>query len=228
VSAPSLLDSVQGLLERTYRIRSGVVEIGRFVIGDAGYRTLYREGTSESVGTDPGGDGEGARTLVRETREGLRACIYYPDAMIRRLETHPPNHGLTDDNVDAFAVFVEEADHLLCIAERARDGRPVTLFELELHANVSKHLVLARFLAGSSSRLDARRRAWLRYHLFYKGAHSDADTSVRARYTDAARWAVRFLDSTSGLRRPARLEVLRGFHAASVHRKLELITRLAE
>ena len=91
----------------------------------------------------------GARTLVRETDEGLRASIYYPDRLIRVLEQHPPQHGLCDANVDAFATLVEELDHFLMIVARARSGRPLTLFELELHANVSKHLVLSRFLAGA-------------------------------------------------------------------------------
>lgn len=223
----SLLDSVQILLERTYRIRSGVGDIGRFVIGDAGYRHLYRGEIVESVGTLPEEFGQGARTLIRETREGLMARIYYPDAMIRRLEAYPPGRGLGDLNVDAFSVLVEEADHLLCIAERARDERPISLFELELHANVSKHLVLARFLAGTSGRLDNYRRAWLRYHLFHKVAPSDSDPAVRARYADAVRWAIRMLDAVARLRPAERVLALRQFHAASAQGKLELIGRLA-
>jgi len=227
MNAPTLLESVQALLERTYRIRSGVREIGCFVIGDVGYRELYRDAAHGGVGTDPGRDGSGARTLVRETNEGVRACIYYPDAMIRCLEAHPPHRGLCDENVDAFAVFVEEADHLLCIAERARDDRPVSLFELELHANVSKELVLARYLAGRAPRLDPRRRAWLRYHLFHKGTAADIDPAVRARYDDASRFALRFLEAAGRMARTQRLEALRQFHAAGAQRKLELIGRLA-
>ena len=38
---PSLLERIQGLLERTYDIRAPVSDIGRFVIGDRGYRRLY-------------------------------------------------------------------------------------------------------------------------------------------------------------------------------------------
>ena len=226
MSAGSLLDSVHHALERTYRIRSGVHEIGRFVIGDWGYRQLYRA-DGEHVGSDPGAHGQGAKTLVRETAAGLRACIYYPDAMIRQLEQHPPHTGLGDHNVDAFAVLVEEADHLLCIAERAVDGRAISFFELELHANVSKHLVLARFLADGRGRLDDLRRTWLRYHLFHKAAPSDPDPAVRQRYFDAARWALRLLDAIAGLRPQARLDALRRFHAASLTGKLELIRALA-
>ena len=61
------------------------------------------------------------------------------------------------------------------------------MFELELHANVSKHLVLARFLAGSgrAARSSAAARAWLRWHLFHKGnAQRTTEPDVRARYRE--------------------------------------------
>lgn len=232
--AVSLLEAVQGLLERTYRMRTGVREVGRFVIGDEGYRRLYGGGPGEA---DPpvssGGravhagsqEAPGARTLVRETTAGVRACIYYPDGLIRRLEAHPPQKGLRDANVDAFAVLVEELDHLLCIAERVAASRPLSLFELELHANVSKFLVLERFLSGGRPWLGSRRRTWLRFHLFHKGVFTGDDAAARARYHDAARWAIRLLDV---LERPGttpthRVEMLRRFHDESSTGKLELV-----
>jgi hypothetical protein len=215
----SLLQGVQGLLERTYGMRTGV-DAARFVIGDLGYRRFFVEVRS-------GGPEGGARTLVRETDEGVRAAIYFPDRMIERLEAHPPQHGLAEVNVDAFAALVEELDHLLCIAEAARHDRPVSLLELELHADVSKALVLARFLAGSSGRpLDAARRTWLRYHLFHKGEWAGEDEAERARYREAARLALRFLDGLERCAPPARLQVLRAFHAASGPGKRELIAQL--
>ena len=219
----SLLESVGRLLRRTYRIRVEL-DVGRFVIGDHGYRRLYG-GPGSSIG--PGSWGGEARTLVRETRDGVRACIYYPDRLIRSLESHPPQRGIGERNVDPFATLVEELDHLLCIADRAAKDQPLTLFELELHANVSKHLVLARFLAGRSARLSAPDRAWLRYHLFDKHAFCDEDPAVRARYHDAARWAVRLLDAIERLDPRARVDVLRRFHEEAAPRKLRLIEDVA-
>jgi len=78
----SLLETVQGLLTRTYALEAPLDEIGRYVIGDAGLAILYSSGTSY-VRSHSGG---GARLLVRENAGGLRACIYYPDAMIETLE----------------------------------------------------------------------------------------------------------------------------------------------
>jgi len=203
---------------------SGVTDLGRFIVGDSGFRRLYR---TVAQGGPASGAGDGARTLIRETPEGLRACIYYPDALVRGLEAQPPQRGLDERNVDAFATLVEELDHLLVVAERVRLARPFSLFELELHANVSKHLVVSRFLAGSAGRLDDARRAWLRHHLFGKVRYCDADPDVRQRYRDAARWAVRLLDGLGGLVPAQRLALLRRFHAASVGDKLGCIARLA-
>jgi len=223
----SLLERLQGLLVRTYRMR-GVegLDLGRFVIGDAGYRRFY--GGDDS---DPGAgaaDGSGARTLIRERDGGLRASMYLPDELVRRLERHPPQHGVHERNVDAFATLVEELDHLLYVAERAAGERSLTLFELELHANVSKHLVLTRFLAGGRARLSETERVWLRFHLFEKFRYSDEDGNVRERYRDAARWGVRFLDALSYRDATDRLAALRRFHDASAAGKLRLISGLAE
>jgi hypothetical protein len=213
----TLLETVRGLLERSYRMETGLAGIGAFVVGDRGYRAL-----------DGAPSGGGARTLVRQTDDGVRAAIYFPDELIARLEHRPPQRGIGDENVDDFATFVEEVDHLLVLAERSATGRPLSLFELELHANVSKHLVLARFLAGRAARaLSVEERLWLRHHLFDKNRYSDEDETVRARYRDARRWALRLLDALSDMRRSHRIDALRAFHAAGAGGKLELIARVA-
>lgn len=217
MAARSLLQGVQGLLERTYGMRTGL-DAAQFVVGDLGYRTFYVEIRS-------GGPGLGARTLVRDTDDGVRAAIYYPDRLIARLEAHPPDRGLGEANVDAFAALVEELDHLLCIAEATARGRAVSLLELELHADVSKALVLARFL-GQGTPLDGPRRTWLRYHLFHKGEWAGETEAERERYREAARLALRFLDALEPFRPSVRLEILRAFHAASGAAKRELIERL--
>lgn len=228
-SSPSLLESIQRLLERTYRMQSGIEDPGRFVIGDRGYALLYAgKETTETITPAGVADGAGARMLVRESPDSLRACIYYPDRLIEHLERFPPQHGVGEENVDAFAALVEELDHLLLLAERTRSGRPVTLFELELHANVSKHLVLTRFLAGARGRLPEDRRRWLRHQLFEKDTFCDANPDVRQRYRDACQWAVRLIDALAGLPVPRRIDTLRRFHDEGAQGKLELIRELAD
>jgi len=213
-----LLNALCALLRRTYALSAPMLPIGHYVIGDLGLRTLYPNG-ERSAGSSAG---DGAKLLVRETNAGLRACIYYPDAMIQRLEDKPPQRGLDDDNVEAFAVLVEELDHFLVAAERAHAGRGVSLLELELQANVSKDLVLSRFLARRGRRLDPARRAWLRHHLFHGRSFSDTDPEVRTRYHDAARLALRFLRSLERHAPTERIEQLRSFHRAPLAGKLAL------
>jgi hypothetical protein len=215
----SLLESIFGILRRTYALEAPLLPIARYVIGDSGLRRHYSDGT-ETIGSAAG---EGGRLLVRDTGEDVRACIYFPDAMIRHLEAHPPQRGVDDDNVDAFAVLVEEIDHLLVTAERAYQGRGVSLLELELQANVSKDLVLARFLAGRRMRLDPGRRAWLRHHLFHKRAYCDGDDRIRRRYDEASRFALRFLRGLERLPVARRVATLRSFHRAPLAAKLSMI-----
>jgi len=208
VTDEPLLVALHGLLRRTYDLRAPLLPIGRYVIGDAGLRAIYPQGACEVRSES----GEGARLLVRDTGAGLRACIYYPDAMIRHLESKPPQRRLDADNVDAFAVLVEDLDHLLVAAERAHAGRGVSLLELEVQANVSKELVLSRFLARGGRRLDPGRREWLRHHLFHARTYCDAVPEVRGRYEAASRLALKFLRSLERFPRARRLETLRRFH----------------
>ncbi len=220
----SLLERLKRLLERTYGMPEMVDDIGRFVVGDRGYRQLYEGGAAVRAGASTG---SGAKTLIRETDDGVRLSIYYPDALIRCLEANPPERGVRECNVDAFATLIEELDHFLCIAERAVHARELSLFELELHANVSKYLVLARFMAGRAGAIGHRRRTWLRHHLLDKEAFCDDDPEVRGRDRDAAHWAGRFLDAFGGVERGQRLAILRRFHRAGTAGKLELIQQLA-
>jgi len=221
----SLLEGVRGLLERTYRIRSGLGPIAPFVIGDRGLRAIYG---LRSAALDVGsGTLSGPKMLVREKNDRVSACVYFPDAMIRRLERFPPQRGLREENFDAFAAFVEEIDHLLVLAEHSIGRRPVRLFELELHADVSKYLVLARFLAGATGRRLPEHRIWLRRRLFEGVRSCEDDPAARERYRDAARSAVRLLDGLDRLDPARRLSVLRRFHDASVSVKLRLIATIA-
>ncbi len=223
MSAPEpLLDTVHRLLARTYRIEAGLAELAPFVIGDLGYRLLY--------GSRPptrwiGESACAARTLVREVGGAVHVRVYFPDALIRRLEQFPPQRGIGEPNVRAFATFVEEIDHLLLIAERARQERGVSLFELELHANVSQHLVLARFVAAADGAVGPAARGWLRRQLFDDTHDRRDEAPERARYREAVRQALRLIDALPALPPAERLPLLRRFHAADCAAKLELIDR---
>ena len=60
----SLIEQVQRLLERTYDLESGRVDVGAFLIGDDGYRRLYGDGRpARNVGSEQG-DGSRVQSLM--------------------------------------------------------------------------------------------------------------------------------------------------------------------
>jgi len=224
-SGASLLERLQGIIERSYAMHTGIREVGKFVVGDAGYRRLYSK--ADILQRVSSGDAAEPlpRLLLRASgpgAEALRAVIYYPDALVRRLEAHPPTRGLDERNIDDFAAFVEELDHLLCVAQRVREGIPFSLLELELHANVTKYLAAELFLSLTRGVgwMGEAERSWLRYHLFDKRDFVEADSEVRSRYRDAARYGWRFLAGIEGLPAGRRLAALREFHHRTHHQKL--------
>ena len=225
----SLLEGLQAVLERTYDLDTGVGEIGRYVIGDAGYRLLYDRPSREGAVTETVGSASlGARTMVRDQDGDLAVSIYLPDRLVECLEENDPRRGLDDRNVDAFAVLVEELDHFLVIAERYRTGGAMTLLDLELHANVTKYLVLKMFVGRMrrTSRLSAADAAWIRFHLFDKAGFAEPDPDVLARYQGASRLARKYVgwfDTLPVDRRPGEL---RRFHRLSPQSKIAQINSL--
>jgi hypothetical protein len=205
----SLLTHLQHLIERSYDWNTGIEDLGRYLMGDEGYRRFYQ---GIEIAEDLQGSTLTARTLVRCQGPWVRLGLYYPDALVLHLEKMNPLRRLDDDNVDPFAVLVEELDHLLMLAWCARHRRSVGLLELEFHANVTKYLVLAHFLARLShrTRLTAGHREWLFSRLFH-AAGDELPAPFRQRYRTAARLAVRFIDCLQPLSGEQRLRALRRF-----------------
>ncbi|TDI35519.1 MAG: hypothetical protein E2P03_00480 [Acidobacteria bacterium] len=225
----SLLATTQGLLERTYATVSGVGDLGRFVIGDMGYRRLLRDhdpiqvvNTGVQAHVSHAGTGDTPRVLVRQWHQGAALSIYFPDALIARLESRPPTAVLDDGNVDDFADFVEEIDHFLVLYDGICRGREMHLLALETRANISKALVVSHFLGRLSGRrrLGPDQRQWVRYHLFSKKRFNDPDPVVRRRYRDARRFALRLLERLEGLSARQRIRELRRWNSLPAQEKM--------
>jgi hypothetical protein len=223
-----LLEQVRGLLERSYDHPTATLgPLAPYLLGDEGYRQVLRR---SSIVQTVGDSRTNARLLIRQREDGrLRVNLYYPDRLIRTLERHHPARRLSVQNVDAFATFVEELDHLLLLAARAQGGPPLSMLEMELHANVSKDLVVRHYLARlqGQSRLRPASVAWVRFHLFEKRRFCDPDRQVRRRYQDASRYAVRYLRHLDRLTPRRRLRSLRRFSRLSGQAKLRTIDKVA-
>ena len=219
-----LVDALALLLERTYDTGVSLVPVGRFVVGDEGYRRLAARRRVRRKVAHPG---DGARLLLRPLpeEESWAVALYLPDGLVEHLEREDPRRGLHAGNVDAFATLVEEVDHLVTFADRAVHGGPeLSLLELEWHAGVSKYLVLTHFLARLSGGrpLTEEERAFVLWHLYHKGEWAEPDPDVRARYEDATRLAFRFVLDLRERPAAERVRRLRRFHHATHHEKLRL------
>ncbi|MFN7975888.1 MAG: hypothetical protein U0166_26715 [Acidobacteriota bacterium] len=218
---PSLLEIVQNVIVKLYDLDPRLPGAERFLIGDDGRRRFYGDARIVEVVRS---DAFPAQVLVRPSEgEELRVSIYLPDAIIGRLEEHDPTRALHEDNIDAFLCFVEEIDHFLLIASKWSRRRTVTLLELELHANVTKHFVARHFLRRQLGVLPAQAALFLAYHLFHKRDFSDADDAVRARYADARRLGVQYLRYLETLDAARRLRELRAWSDASAQEKVSRI-----
>ena len=212
ISPKSFLEEMQDLIERTYDMNRSIADIGCFVIGDEGYRRLVaNRRVRRTIGSAAAG---GPAVLIRRERGSLRASLYYPGWLVMRLEKYSPLRNLDQRNLGALVLFVEELDHLLFLADRTRCGRPVSLLEMEFHANVTKDLVV-RFLLGrhrSRRRLSRQERAWLHGELYGGEKFSHLDVDIRARYEEADQLANVYIEFLDRLPIAARLQELRRFH----------------
>lgn len=201
-----LLEHLQGLIERTYALPRLVGDAGRFLVGDRGFLRFYGAGDGIAAPADLR-----ARLMVRPGGGVTAAALYYPDSLVRHLEIHDPRRGLGDENIDAFATFAEELDHLIMLASRSAAGRTVSLIELEHHAAVTKYLLVVHFLGRMTGRRRVAdlHRMWARHHLFEKYADDGAEGE---RYRTAARLAGRYVAILDRMPAAERRAELVAFH----------------
>lgn len=218
-----LLPILQSVIERSFGMDRVIPSVAWFLIGDLGLRSFY--GVHET--TADCSPGTGARVLVRSFSEPMRVALYYPDRLVRHLERHDPRVGLDDGNIDAFATLVEELDHLLTLASRVESRRPVTLLELELHAGVTKYLLVMHFIGRLTGRRQVSdfHRRWARHHLFEKYDRGPGDDANR--YREAARLAGRYVGWLERLGVSLRRAELARFHARGLAEHVRFIEQRA-
>lgn len=134
----SCLSSLQHHLERIYEIDVSC-DVDRFVITDA---ELAGE-----LECDPRARSAPEKLLVCEREDGLHLSLYLDPAVIEVLAENDPTRSLNDGNLAEFLTALEGVSHFLYLAWNARYGRSVSLFELELQAEVDKFAAAVFLLA---------------------------------------------------------------------------------
>lgn len=216
-----LLDTLQSQLEEIYEIQSQH-RVHDFVIHDA--LLAAQLDTSENARRLP------EKLLVRQQGEDIDLALYLDECVIKRLEKLNPITQLNDQNIHDFWVMLEGISHFVYLTYNAEYERSVSLFELELQAEVDKYILAAYLLVlqGSDSVPES-----LHYHL-YRNAVYDPRLQGHElqRYYLANELAAKFSAYIEGCinKRVSSNKIsntLRRFYRLTHHQKIRNILQLA-
>ncbi|HUK82160.1 MAG TPA: hypothetical protein VLZ12_05950 [Verrucomicrobiae bacterium] len=223
----TLVREIQTLLERTYG-RTGV-NLEDFILTPQRGRTLAAmAGASAAQISDLG------RVFLRIVHGKLRMGIYYNARIIVALEQNNPQHGLNDENILPFMVFLEEIDHAVHAALKFREGHrnihsEEFVRDLELQAKIDTYLVLQIFCAffNRNNKLTAADRRWLKSCVFDSENFAYEEPLIAERYHETNRCGrryVKFLETLMPVRRTAEI---RRFRKLTYRQKQNRIAALA-
>jgi hypothetical protein len=228
-TVPTLFSQVQGLFERTYSPAGFNLET--CLIGPERCGVLSRLAGPLAEELHPA-----ARTFLRRSRGDLHVAIYYSPGLIERLEREDPRRVLSESNIHALIMFVEELNHALHAALCFLRGESRVEDEdfarnLELQGQVDTYLLLLFFAAGlrGCRRVPEADREWLKARLFGDQIATDFKSAVlQERYGETRREAAtyaEFLDTLEGL---PRLAEVRAFHQLDYAGKRARIAEIGE
>jgi len=183
---------IQGLLERTYAAVG--VNFEECLISQGRCRELsaLAHGAAD---LNPIG-----RTFLRIVDGKLHVAIWYHPSVIRILEEHHPAMEMSEANIRALIVFLEELNHAVHAGLRFLEHRfdadsEEMLADLELQAKIDTYLTLELLVSSlrHGKRLTIRHRTWLRRSLFENESFDYADARIRERYQSANRLGLQFI-----------------------------------
>jgi len=151
-----LLNRLQSQLEDIYAIDASY-KVDDFVIHDAELASWLDQ--SENARTLP------EKLLIHQDEDNLDLTLYLDGDLVERLEKQDPTNHLHNDNIHDFWVAIEGISHFLYVIYHAAYERKITLFELELQAEVDKYIVAIELLEQQQQYCPS---ASLHYHLYKK------------------------------------------------------------
>jgi len=90
------------------------------------------------------------KLLVRQHHDGLDVSLYLQQELLQKLAGDNPIQVLHTGNFVDFCTVAEGVSHFVYLTWNARHARSITLFELELQAEVDKYILAAALLAEQS------------------------------------------------------------------------------
>lgn len=126
-----MLDKLQRQLEQIYEVDTSL-QVSHFLITDPSLAEYYD--TSDNARPTH------EKLLVAPTDDGLDVALYLHHSIVQHLEAHDPTESLHEGNLHEFWVALEGISHFIYLTWNALHHREISLFELELQAEVDKFI----------------------------------------------------------------------------------------
>lgn len=211
-----MLDKMQQRLERIYEVQAGL-DVHDFLITDHEFVAHMDE--HHGLRQSP------EKLLVSQDDEHLDVSLYIKQDIIDLLHSDDPMVNLHEGNICAYLIALEGVSHLIYLAWNARYERSISLFELELQAEVDKYIFTMILLANQQ---DYDLPPGLLNRLFLQHTYaSDMDSEEKDRYERANYYAYHYCKSLQhnciDNKRKSFFNELRRFYRLTSHHKINHI-----
>jgi hypothetical protein len=132
------LQPLQQRLQSIYEIDTGY-DVEEFVFSDALLaQQLEPQGQARHIPE---------KLLVQQHADGLDISLFLHHDLLQNLQQDNPTQALHHGNLADFCIVTEGISHFVYLIWNAHHARRITLFELELQAEVDKYVMAAALLA---------------------------------------------------------------------------------
>jgi hypothetical protein len=208
---------MQQRLERIYEVQAGL-DVHDFLVTDQAFASYMDQchGLRQSQ----------EKLLVSQNGNQLDVSLYIQRELIDQLDGDDPMSNLHEGNISAYLIALEGVSHLLYLAWNARYEREISLFELELQAEVDKYIFTMILLANQE---DYQLPTGLLNRLFLQHTYaSDMNMEEQNRYERANYYAYHYCKALQhnciDNQRMSLFNDLRRFYRLTSHHKINHIT----
>lgn len=200
-----LLGRLETMLHDLYGLEVGYA-VNDFLITDAAIARSF----------DAGGRDVDEKLLIAEADGEADVALYLERELLERLNRHDPLTRLDADNLGDFWAALEGVSHFTYYAWNAARDKPVSLFELELQAEVDKFVTTGRLLRKQTGREPNGLHGWL-FDSPTLAAELGEDERERYRRANryAAKYCRRLVPALAGADEAATRRELRHFYRLS-------------
>lgn len=173
-----LLGKLEAMLHELYALDVGYA-VSDFLITDAALARSF----------DAHGRNVDEKLLIAEADGEADVALYLEDALLERLARRDPLAHLDETNLADFWAALEGVSHFTYYAWNAVRDKHVSLFELELQAEVDKFVATARLLREQIGRQPDGLHTWL---FDSPQLAAELEAPERERYRLANRYAAKY------------------------------------